>query len=142
MSSPDSLSSSRRALTIALREAGLSVREEVSLPVWFRGNRIATFKADLLVEPSLLIEVKAAPEIEPFHKAQLSHYLKATDLEVGLLMNCGRRPAFSRVIYENARKHPRFEVPANLDEIPAADQSRAGMAKRNDVGDGKSSRPD
>jgi GxxExxY protein len=85
--------------TIALEDAGLKVQQEVALPVWFRGRRIATFRADLIVEPGLIVEVKTAAAIEPFHEAQLSHYLKATDLEVGLLLNFGPRPEFSRVVY-------------------------------------------
>jgi GxxExxY protein len=107
----------RRALAIAMEDVGLKVRQEVALPVWFRGRRIATFRADLIVDPGLIVEVKTAAEIEPFHKAQLLHYLKATNLEVGLLLNFGRRPEFSRVVYENIRKRPRVEPPTNLDEV-------------------------
>ena len=91
-----------RALVVALQEAGLSVREEVSLPVWFRGRLLTTFRADLVVDPGLLIEVKAAPEIQPFHKAQLLHYLKASGLEVGLLFNFGRRPQIARMVYQQS----------------------------------------
>ncbi len=107
----------RRAMAIALRDAGLSVREEVELPVWFRGHHLVKFRADLMVQPGLLVEVKVRPEIDSFHKAQLLHYLKATDLEVGLLLNFGRKPEFTRIIYENTRKRPRVEIPANLDQI-------------------------
>ena len=96
----------RRAMALALREAGLAVSEEVPLPVWFRGNRIVTFRADLVVGDHLLIEVKALPEVDKFQQAQVLHYLKASDLEVGLLLNFGRRPEFRRVICENSRKRP------------------------------------
>ena len=96
----------RRAMALALREAGLAVSEEVPLPVWFRGNRIVTFRADLVVGDHVLIEVKALPEVEKFQQAQVLHYLKASDLEVGLLLNFGRRPEFRRVICENSRKRP------------------------------------
>jgi len=115
----------RRALAIALEDAGLNVRQEVALPVWFRGKRIATFRADLIVDPGLIVEVKTAAEIEPFHKAQLVHYLKATDLEVGLLLNFGRQPKFCRVVYENIRKRPRVEPPANLDEALERSEHRS-----------------
>jgi len=94
----------RRALAPALRGAGLAVSEEVPLPVWFRGNRIVTFRVDLVVGDRVLIEVKALPEVDKFQQAQVLHYLKASDLEVGLLLNFGRRPEFRRVIYENTRK--------------------------------------
>lgn len=96
----------RRAMALALREAGLGVSEEVPLPVWFRGNRIVTFRADLVVGDHVLIEVKALPEVDKFQQAQVLHYLKASDLEVGLLLNFGRRPEFRRVICENSRKRP------------------------------------
>jgi GxxExxY protein len=106
-----------RGTAIALRDAGLIVREEVSLPVWFRGRQIVNFKADLVVDPGLIIEVKATPEIQPFHKTQLKNYLKATGLEVGLLLNFGRRPEFSRVVYESIRKRPPAEIPEDLEQI-------------------------
>lgn len=82
----------RRALAMTMRQAGLDVAEEVLLPVWYRGCRIARFKADLLVSDLLIVEVKISPEIERYHMAQVLHYLKATGLEVGLLVNFGRRP--------------------------------------------------
>ena len=104
----------RRATAIALRDAGLAAREEVSLPVWFRGRRIVTFKADLVVEERLIVEVKTRPTLEAFNKAQLLHYLKATHIEVGLLMNFGRTPEFSRVIYQQARNRPPHTPPSDL----------------------------
>jgi hypothetical protein len=76
---------------------------------------LSTFRADLIVNQCLIVEVKASTDIQAFHKAQLSHYLKATDLEVGLLLNFGRRPEFSRVIYEKARKQSRNEPGPALD---------------------------
>jgi GxxExxY protein len=94
----------RRAMAIAIRDAGLPALEEVSLPVWFRGRKIVTFRADLIVASCVIVEVKTRPDLEPFNRAQVLHYLKATDLEVGLLLNFGRSPKFARVVYENARK--------------------------------------
>ena len=90
----------RRGLAVALADAGLVVREEVSLPVWFRGRRLTTFKADLIIDPGVIIEVKTAPELLAVNKAQLMHYLKATGLELGLLFNFGRHPEFARVIQQ------------------------------------------
>ena len=63
----------------------------------------------------MIVEVKARPEIDPFNKAQVLHYLKATDLEVGLLVNFGRRPEFDRVVCERNRKGPRFNPPENAE---------------------------
>ncbi len=102
----------RRAMAIAIRDAGLAVAEEVPLPVWFRGRQIVQFRADLVVQSQVIVEVKTRPDIDAFNKAQVLHYLKATDLEVGLLVNFGRRPEFSRVVCETARKPPR-ESPRN-----------------------------
>jgi GxxExxY protein len=108
----------RRGLVVAFSEAGLEVQEEVAIPVWFRGRQLSTFRADLIVNRQLIVEVKASQDIQPFHKAQLMHYLKATDLEVGLLLNFGRKPEFTRVVFENARKR---RTPADAPtESPAA----------------------
>jgi GxxExxY protein len=106
---------SRRAVAIAIRDVGLEVHEEVELPVWFRGRQIAKFRADMIVAGKLLIEVKIAPEIDRFHMAQVLHYLKASDLEVGLLFNFGREPKFKRIAHGRARKRPRFDPPAAED---------------------------
>ena len=105
----------RRAMAIAIRERGLPVEEEKQLPVWFRGHQIVKFRADLIVQSCVIVEVKARPEIDPFNKAQVLHYLKATDLEVGLLVNFGRRPEFDRVVCERNRKGPRFNPPESAE---------------------------
>jgi GxxExxY protein len=101
----------QRAMAITLHDEGLDVESEKPLQVWFRGRRLVTFKADLVVQSSVIVEIKVKPEIDPFNRVQLLHYLKATDLEVGLLLNFGRRPEFSRVIFERQRKRVRFEPP-------------------------------
>jgi GxxExxY protein len=106
----------RRGTAIALRDEGLAVEEEKKLSVWFRGHLLASFRADIVVESLVIVEIKIKPEIDPFDRAQLLHYLKATDLEVGLLLNFGRKPEFSRVVYEQRRKGPRFEPPSPTSE--------------------------
>jgi GxxExxY protein len=93
----------RRALAITLRDLGLEVEEELLLPVRFRGREIGRFRADLLVSSLVIVEVKVSPEIERYHLAQVLHYLKASDLDVGLLVNFGRTPQFKRVIHRKAR---------------------------------------
>ncbi len=77
------------ALTIALQERGLKVEAQVPLRVSFRGQPVGEFYADLLVERRVLVELKAVAALLPEHQAQLINYLKATDLEVGLLVNFG-----------------------------------------------------
>lgn len=91
-------------ISIALRAAGLEVESQVPVPVWFRGQRIGQFKADMLVGGSVLLELKSARVLDTAHEAQLLHYLKATEIEVGLLLNFEQRPQFRRLLFDNQRK--------------------------------------
>ena len=92
------------ALVMALAAAGLAVRRQVELPVWFRGSKIGDFRADLLVDEKVILEVKAVRALEPAHEAQLLNYLRCTEVEVGLLLNFGSKPQFRRFVFENERK--------------------------------------
>jgi GxxExxY protein len=92
------------AFAMALREAHLHVEQQVPIPVWFRGKQLGAFKADLLVENRVIVELKAARSLDPAHEAQLLHYLKATNVEVGMLVNFGERPTFRRLLFDNKRK--------------------------------------
>lgn len=89
------------ALYIVLTGHGLSVERQRDISVFFRGNVIGDFKADLIVEGNVIIELKAVRALDPAHEAQLINYLKATNIEVGLLLNFGRKPEFERFIYNN-----------------------------------------
>jgi GxxExxY protein len=91
-------------MLIALREAGLKAETQVPIAVYFRGNRVGDFRADLMVENSVLLELKAARALDPSHEAQLLNYLRATEIEVGLLMNFGIKPEFKRLAFDNQRK--------------------------------------
>jgi len=92
------------ALAIALIEAGLKVRQQVSIPVYFRGHQVGDFRCDLLVEDKVILEIKAVKTIGPEHQAQTLNYLRATDVEVALILNFGERPEFKRLAFDNARK--------------------------------------
>jgi GxxExxY protein len=92
------------ALSLVLRAQGLSVHRELPIRVYFRGHVIGRFRADVLVNGKVLVEVKALPRLEPMHGAQILNYLRATALEVGLLLNFGRRPQFRRLRFDNAFK--------------------------------------
>jgi GxxExxY protein len=96
-----------QAMAIALQAAGLQVQRQVPVPVWFRGQQIGDFRCDLLVETKVLLELKAARTIEKAHEAQLLNYLKATDIEIGLLLNFGEKPQFRRLLFDNPRKRNR-----------------------------------
>ncbi len=93
------------ALHIVLTGYGLYVERQKGINVFFRGKIIGDFKADLIVNEKVIIELKAVRALDPAHEAQLINYLKATDIEVGLLLNFGRKPEFKRFVYDNKRKN-------------------------------------
>jgi len=83
------------------------VCSRVVIPVWFRGNEVGHFQADILVEQCVLLELKAVRTLDSSHRAQLMNYLRATEIEVGLLLNFGEKPEFKRVIFNNLNKKAR-----------------------------------
>jgi GxxExxY protein len=90
----------QRAMFVALEAAGHKVQQQHPIPVFFRGVRVGEFFADLLVDDLVLLELKVARAIDRSHEAQLLHYLKATNSEVGLLLNFGDRPQFRRLLFD------------------------------------------
>jgi GxxExxY protein len=80
----------KKALLIALRQEGLHADDEVKLTVSFRQESVGLFYADIVVENKILLEIKATKNLVPEHQAQVINYLKATGLEVGLLINFGQ----------------------------------------------------
>jgi len=92
------------SLVVELRASGMTVERQVPIPVWFRGVNVGNFRADLLVNHVALVELKACRTLESAHEAQLLHYLKATETEVGVLLYFGQRPQFRRPLFDNARK--------------------------------------
>ncbi|HEX7335651.1 MAG TPA: GxxExxY protein [Gemmatimonadales bacterium] len=94
------------ALAMALSQAGLSVQREMPLAVRFRGSTVGDFRADLVVGGKVLVETKACPSLISAHSAQVLNYLRATILEVGLLLNFGPKPSIKRFVFDNCRKRP------------------------------------
>jgi GxxExxY protein len=92
------------SLVHACRKRGLSVQREVSAPFWFDGAIVANYRLDLVVENRLIVEVKAVAALLPEHVAQTLHYVRATDFELALLLNFGRRPEVRRFTIRNALK--------------------------------------
>jgi GxxExxY protein len=92
-------------LYIVLTGYGLCVERQKDISVFFRGNSIGDFKTDLIVNEKVIVELKAVRTLDPAHEAQLINYLKATNIEVGLLLNFGRKPEFKRFVYDNERKN-------------------------------------
>ena len=93
----------REAMVIALREKGLQVEREKTVTVRFHNETVGVFRADLIVGSAVIVELKCARMLDSSHEAQLLNYLKATDFEVGLLLNFGTRPTFKRLVLETAR---------------------------------------
>lgn len=79
-----------RALVIALEKRGLAVERQVALDVWFEGQVVGEFIADIVVNGLILIELKAVSALQPEHQAQVINYLNATGMDVGLLVNFWR----------------------------------------------------
>src|ERR1700722_5747432 len=71
-----------KAFAIALEQAGLSIRSKVPVPVYFRGQLVGDFEADVLVEDKVLLELKAARELDSAHETQTLNYLRATPIEM------------------------------------------------------------
>jgi GxxExxY protein len=94
----------QKSFVMALTSCALSVLPKIDIPVWFRGQKIASFEADILVNQCVLLELKSCRVLDRAHEAQLLNYLKATDVEVGLLFNFGVRPDFKRLVFDNSRK--------------------------------------
>ncbi len=93
-----------KALFIVLSQYGLQVEKQREIKVYFRDDVIGDFRADLIVENKVILELKAVNKIAPIHEAQLINYLKATKIEVGLVLNFGSKPEFIRRVFENKRK--------------------------------------
>ncbi|MDX6613310.1 MAG: hypothetical protein QOD75_2496 [Blastocatellia bacterium] len=93
-----------KAFELALTAKGVSVRRQIEVPVWFRGQQVGDFSADMLVKECVLLELKACRTLDAAHEAQLLNYLRATEVEVGLLFNFGLKPQFKRLAFDNRRK--------------------------------------
>ena len=96
------------AFSVVLAESGIFFFErQIAIPVWFRRIQIGEYRADLLVEKKVLTELKTGRDIDPAWEKQPLHYLRATDVEVGRLLNFGPSAQFRRYVFENLRKNPR-----------------------------------
>lgn len=95
----------RNALRLALLEKGLVVEQEVPVSVYFRGKNVGDFRADLVVNGVILLELKTAEAIVAAHESQVINYLRSTSLELGLILNFGPKPQVRRLLLDNVRKH-------------------------------------
>ena len=92
------------ALVIELKKIGLTVSQQESVKVYYDGVQVGDYYADIIVNGLVILELKAAESLKNEHFAQLTNYLKATDIEVGLLLNFGKRPEFKRIVLGNESK--------------------------------------
>ena len=111
-----------RSLEIALNSLGLKVCRQIQIPVWFRGKPVGDFTADMLIQDCVLLELKAARSLDASHQAQLLNYLRATEIEVGLLLNFGLKPEFKRLIFDNPRKAIRGNPRISIADLLVADR--------------------
>jgi GxxExxY protein len=92
------------ALLIELQGMGLQVANQQPIEVYYQATLVGSYFADLVINGEVVIELKTAEGIVEAHEAQLLNYLKATSIEVGLLLNFGPKPQFRRKIFSNERK--------------------------------------
>ena len=92
------------ALALELKKNGLSVTQQEGVKVFYDGLQVGDYFADIMVNGLVILELKTAESLKNEHFAQLTNYLKATDKEVGLLLNFGRKPEFKRILLTNDKK--------------------------------------
>ncbi len=93
-----------KAMMIELRKMGLNAQRQVPITVYYEGENVGDYEADIIVVEKVILELKAAESISHRHEAQLLNYLKATELQIGLLLNFGGKPEVKRKIFMNENK--------------------------------------
>ncbi len=94
----------KNALYLELTDAGLKCETEKPINVYYNGKVVGVFYADIVVDDKVILELKAVESMCKEHEYQLINYLKACELEVGLLLNFGKKAEMKRLIYTNDRK--------------------------------------
>ena len=89
------------ALCHELRRYGFRVDSQLPITVWYQGIAVGEYYADVVVNHCVIVEIKSATTLVAAHEAQLVNYLKATNMEVGLLLNFGPKPEFKRKIFSH-----------------------------------------
>ena len=92
------------AMMIEFRKADIPAESQSPIRVVYEGELVGEHAADIVVDKKVIIELKAVKSLMQAHHAQLLNYLKATDIEVGLLLNFGPKPEISRKVFDNFRK--------------------------------------
>jgi GxxExxY protein len=92
------------AMMYEFKKAEIPAASQSPIKVIYEDEVMGEYSADILVDDKVIVEIKAAKNLAADHKAQLLNYLKATDKEVGLLLNFGPKPEISRKVFDNSRK--------------------------------------
>ncbi len=90
------------ALFIELEERGLLVEKQKKIKVYYEEKEVGEYYADLIINDCVIIELKAAESLLEEHEYQLINYLKATEIEVGLLLNFGKKPELKRKVFSTS----------------------------------------
>ena len=93
------------AMILELVRNGIKVETEMPIAVHYEDKLVGTFSADLLVERKIILELKSTEGLNIAHEAQLTNYLRATEIELGFLFNFGRQAEFKRKYFSNEKKH-------------------------------------
>ncbi len=89
------------ALLIELRKIGLSCKSQEPIRVYYSKQQVGKYYADIVVENKVVVELKAVEYVIEAHEVQLINYLRATNIEIGLLLNFGKKPSIKRKIFSN-----------------------------------------
>jgi GxxExxY protein len=95
----------QNALYFELQNRGFKVEPQKAIDVYYQTQLVGKYKADLVVNDLIILELKAVDFLVEEHELQLINYLKATDKEVGLLLNFGMKPEIRRKAFDNDRKN-------------------------------------
>ena len=94
----------QNALYNELKNNGFDVESQKQIKVYYKNVEVGEYYADLIVNDKVILELKATESITEAHEFQLLNYLKSTNIEVGLLLNFGKKPEFCRKVFQNYRK--------------------------------------
>jgi len=92
------------AMMIEFKKEGIPAVSQSAIKVYYEDEIVGEYFADILVDDKIIVEIKAARNLALEHEAQLLNYLKATSIEVGLLLNFGPKPEIKRKAFDNYRK--------------------------------------
>ena len=95
----------QNSLMIELKARGFQAEAQKQIKVFYKGNEVGDYYADIIVNELVILELKATNCLVKEFEFQLINYLKGTNMEVGLLLNFGKKQEFIRKVYENSRKN-------------------------------------